>query len=318
MRISIRARAAVNEVQLSDSFTRRIKNTFGPQGAAWLKTLPKVIAHAKQVYRLNIVEIFAHQSLNFTAKATNQHGEECVVKCCMPSIEVIQEIAALNHMQGPGMVRLLAAQEDKGILVLERLTPGMMLSAVKHDVEATKIAASTMAKLWRPITELHHQWKTTQHWFERLDRPSTLPNDFPMQLIDQARAIARDLHRDMGEAVLLHGDLHHFNILSASHTSWLAIDPKGVIGERVYETGAFLRNPLPDIASRANIRKTMAIRIDIFSEKLGFDKQRIRAWGFAQAVLAAVWSLDAHSMDYRAFLVCADAIKSCQSIIYGP
>lgn len=301
----------MNEVQLSDSFIQRIKNTFGPKGAAWLKTLPKVIAHAEQIYQLNIGEIFAHQSLNFTAKATNQHGKECVVKCCMPSMEVIQEIAALNHMQGPGMVRLLAAQEDKGILVLEKLTPGMMLSTVKHDVEATEIAASNMSQLWRPIAQPHHRWRTTQHWFERLDRPLTLPNDFPAHLIDQARAVAQELHRDMGEAVLLHGDLHHFNVLSTSHARWLAIDPKGVIGEKVYETGAFLRNPLPDIAAREDIRKTMATRIDIFSEKLGFDKQRIRAWGFAQAVLAAVWSLDAHSGDYRALLVCADAIKSC-------
>ncbi len=40
------------------------------------------------------------------------------------------------------------------------------------------------------------------------------------------------------------GDLHHENILAAERAPWLAIDPKGVIGEPAYEMGALLRNRL--------------------------------------------------------------------------
>jgi streptomycin 6-kinase len=70
--------------------------------------------------------------------------------------------------------------------------------------------------------------------------------------------------------VVLHGDLHHYNILS-SGDQWKAIDPKGVIGEPVYETGALLRNPF-GLLDRPNPLKLTERRIAILSELLGFDR----------------------------------------------
>jgi streptomycin 6-kinase len=87
----------------------------------------------------------------------------------------------------------------------------------------------------------------------------------------------------------LHGDLHHDNLLSATRMPYVAIDPKGVLGEPAYEIGAFLRNPLPDFLARENPHKLMERRVDMTVEYLGFDRQRIIGWGFAQAVLSAVW-----------------------------
>jgi streptomycin 6-kinase len=310
MKINSRESLTVSNFQLSNQFITRIKNAFGVQGAAWLKELPSLVAYAERLYKLNIIEAFDHQSFNFTARAKNKNGKEFVVKICIPSIEVTQEISALKHMSGGGMVELLESDENKGIIILEKLNPGTMLSELKNDAEATKVVACVMSKLWHPISQGGDKWKTTQQWFERLEKPLNLPADFPMKLVDQAKVVANELHSDMGESVLLHGDLHHFNILSATHKPWLAIDPKGVVGERVYETGAFLRNPIPAITTSMHIKIIMTKRIEIFSEVLGFDKQRIKSWGFAQAVLAAVWSLDANSNDYRSFLVCANAMKT--------
>ena len=310
LKINGRESWVVSKLQLSNQFITRIKNAFGVQGASWLKELPSLAANAEKLYKLNIIEAFDHQSFNFTAKAKNRDGEELVIKLCMSSIEVFREIYALKHMSGDGMVELLDSDENRGIIILEKLNPGTMLSELNNDAEATEVAACVMSKLWHPISEGGDKWKTTKEWFERLEKPLNLPADFPMKLINQAKIIAKELHSDMGEPVLLHGDLHHFNILSATRKPWLAIDPKGVIGERVYETGAFLRNPIPVIATSAHIKKIMTKRIEILSEALGFDKRKIKSWGFAQSVLAAVWSLDANSTDYRSFLVCANAMKT--------
>jgi len=96
----------------------------------------------------------------------------------------------------------------------------------------------------------------------------------------------------MAESVLLHGDLHQDNILSAEREPWLAVDPKGVIGEPVFETGALLRNFWPDILSIPNPKSLMARRIDQLSAELGFDRERIYDWGFSQAVLSVLWSIE--------------------------
>jgi len=88
----------------------------------------------------------------------------------------------------------------------------------------------------------------------------------------------------------------------------LAIDPKGVVGEREYELGAFLRNPIPDIATAMDTKKVLSNRIDLLVDLLGFDRERIIDWGFAQAVLATVWCLDAKASDWDLFLHCAEVL----------
>jgi streptomycin 6-kinase len=90
---------------------------------------------------------------------------------------------------------------------------------------------------------------------------------------------------------LLHGDLHHENLLFDYRRGWLAIDPKGVVGELAYEVGAALRNPCqePGLYAEPNIIEK---RVDCFSRMLSLDSGRILAWAFAQAILAAIWELE--------------------------
>jgi streptomycin 6-kinase len=116
----------------------------------------------------------------------------------------------------------------------------------------------------------------------------------PARLADRAERIFAELLQSQASPVLLHGDLHHDNILSGPDGSWRAIDPKGVTGEPIYELGAFLRNPgtLLDHPSAAAVTER---RIAIFAEMLGFDRDRILAWTQTQMVLSAWWTIEDNS-----------------------
>jgi streptomycin 6-kinase len=80
-------------------------------------------------------------------------------------------------------------------------------------------------------------------------------------------------------------------VLFDSGRGWLAIDPKGVIGEVEYEIGAVLRNPFeqPDLFLSCS---TIERRLKLFASKLNLDYERALAWGFAQAVLSAIWNIE--------------------------
>ena len=80
---------------------------------------------------------------------------------------------------------------------------------------------------------------------------------------------------------------------------WLAIDPKGVVGEVEYEIGAGLRNPYenPDLLASPQIVER---RVKYYGAKLGLGIERVLGWGFAQAVLSAIWSVeDGFAVDAR-------------------
>ena len=91
--------------------------------------------------------------------------------------------------------------------------------------------------------------------------------------------------------VLLHGDLHHDNIIKNGH-DWVVIDPKGVIGEPAFEVAAFIRNPIPQLLIHDYATSMIDKRIAQFSEHLKLAASRIRDWCFVQAVLAWVWSIE--------------------------
>jgi streptomycin 6-kinase len=86
----------------------------------------------------------------------------------------------------------------------------------------------------------------------------------------------------------LHGDFHHYNVISSQRAPWLAIDPKGMLGDPGYEVGPFLLNPHSPPKPAALLRR----RLDIFSEELEYDWERLRAWSVAHAVLSACWSTE--------------------------
>ena len=91
--------------------------------------------------------------------------------------------------------------------------------------------------------------------------------------------------------MLLHGDLQHYNVLFDRERGWIAIDPKGVVGELEYELGALLRNPVeqPEIFTNCRVIER---RLQILCNTLNLDYERALQWSFAQAVLSAIWDVE--------------------------
>ena len=144
------------------------------------------------------------------------------------------------------------------------------------------------------------------------DRFGGTSGPLPEKLTGEAERLFAELLASQSEPVVLHGDLHHFNILAAERQPWLAIDPKGVVGEPEYEVGAFLRNPMPDLLSKPHPGSILARRLDQFSEELGFDRERLRSWGIAQAVLSAWWSIEDHGYGWEEAIRFAELLAEAE------
>ena len=293
-----------------EEFQRTIEGTFGGEGAVWLERLPLIIADCERQWSLEVGPPFAALSYNYVAPARGDDGAEFVLKIGVPRAELSREIEALRTYNGRGSVRLIDAKLDQGLLLLERLKPGSMLvdHCPDNDDEATRIGAGVMRRLWQPIKP-DHSFKKVEEWFEGLARLRREFNGgcgpFPERLVETAESLYAELSHSMGEPLLLHGDLHHYNILSATRAPWLAIDPKGVVGEAAYEAGALLRNPL-DITEWPDLSRVLERRAAIFAEMLDLDRERILGWGVAQVVLSSWWSYTDNDSDWWSILPLAE------------
>jgi streptomycin 6-kinase len=143
--------------------------------------------------------------------------------------------------------------------------------------------------LWRPAQEADGL-QSLESWCHGFERNRTALRQgvpgFPRGLFERADALRADLLASTFGPVVLHGDLHHFNMLRSDRAGWLAIDPKGLVGDRCFDVCQFLRNPEP-VGPSVNRR-----RIDIFCAELGLDPRRTRDWCVVHAVLDACWSYE--------------------------
>jgi len=303
----------IKRFNIPEGMARTTIELRGVAGAEWLRNLPTLLADCEQRWSLTIGPPFPNLSYNYAAQAVRQDGTSVVVKAGFPDREFKTEAEALRLYAGRGAVQLLDADVERGILLLEHITPGTLLSTVQDDEEATSIAAQIMQQLWRPVGK-DHPFPTIADWAKGISRLRKEfgggSGPFPARLVDQAERLFEELLSSMREPVLLHGDLHHFNILAASRQHWLAIDPKGVVGEPEYDVGALLRNPSPEIATRPGLRQVLARRIDQLAEELGFDKTRLRDWSLAQAVLSAWWSYEDHGSGWDVSIAIAENLAA--------
>jgi streptomycin 6-kinase len=221
---------------------------------------------------------------------------------------------ALALVAGHGMVTLLDLEmfETGPALLLERIEPGLPLTTIEDDTQAISIAASVMRRIWRPVPDGHH-FPTIARWALGLEKYRARygsSGPIPARLFDRSVALYTELGATMSDEVLLHGDLHQDNILAATREPWLAIDPKALVGEPAYETGSLLRNTRQQLLGVPDAKPLLARRIAQLADELELDRERIRGWGEAQAVLSACWTLEGDGDAGRAAfpIGCAEAL----------
>jgi len=197
----------------------------------------------------------------------------------------------LAAFAGKGVVRIL--ESVHGAVLLERLRPGDSLAGLAiggDDDRATAILADIMSRMSPGAAP--GSCPTVQEWGEALTRhASSDDGPIPRPVLEEARRVHSRMAETQSRPRLLHGDLHHYNVLRDDERGWLAIDPKGVAGEPEYEVGASLRNPYerPDLFTD---RSVIERRVHRFASELHLDAGRILAWAFTQAVLAALWAME--------------------------
>jgi streptomycin 6-kinase len=217
-------------------------------------------------------------------------GDDVVLKVVRAPGDEWDAGSVLVALGEGGVVRV--HEHVPGAVLMERLRPGTALvDLVRNgfDREATDFLAGVIADM--PPEPPARSHVTVEDWgrgFDRVPAPA-LPAGEALHV--RAREMYLRLAATATKRRLLHGDLQHYNILQDERRGWVAIDPKGVVGELEYELGAALRNPVecPDVfANRAVIER----RVAQYTGRLGVHGGRVLAWAFAQGVLSAIWSVE--------------------------
>ena len=281
--------------------------------------LPALVTECVEEWQLEIRGPFETASHSHVAPGTRSDGLAIILKLVPPPVDAYTwEEAALRWYGGQGAARLIASALSRRALLLERVVPGDRMSTLVHEdgeEEALMAAAGVMRRLWTAsddgtlpdVPRIEEDLDVlARHRRHRSPDAGTRLRD----LLDRAETVGRELVRSAPPPVLIHGDLHHDNMLSSGAGAWLAVDPKGRLGEPAYEAAALIRNPLADLLRRGNLRSRLARRVDMLSDALELERERILGWSLVMAVVASCWALEDADDSWKGWLDIAAALAT--------
>ncbi len=294
--------------ELPEKFTRNALDLCGETGEKWLIDLPRIITEIESEWFLKVEKNFPNLSYNYVAPCVYNDGSEAVLKIALPlnNPEIYNEAKYLQTANGVGAVKLLESDKSRRAILLERLTPGANLKEIcrEDEAKAVEIAISIMRGLLKEATR-NFAFLRLDDWFNNFFEKARNTN-FPREFQNKAREFYAELSFAQKQKFLIHGDLHHENILSATREEFLAIDPKGIVGDTGYEIAVFLNNHLWWLASESNLKEILTNAVRCFSEAFEIEQIDLRKWAFAQITLSAWWTFDENGENWERELAFAE------------
>jgi streptomycin 6-kinase len=243
------------------------------QIAKWRTSVAELVTDCCEHWDLRAGEAYVPGVCGHVVRVECADGTPAALKIFWPHHETEQEADALERWDGNGAVRLLARDDGRSAMLLERCEPGLFLSTAEDPIG---VLIELLPRLWKSGDGFFSLEAETEIWAESMRET----RDYKFR--DVALRYIRELASTQGEQVLVNQDLHGENVLAAEREPWLAIDPKPLAGEREFSAAAIVRS-----SELGHSKRDVLYRLDRLCSELGLDRERAKGWTIAQTV---AWS----------------------------
>ncbi len=193
----------------------------------------------------------------------------------------IRGFALLEWWRGHGAVPILECTADA--LLMERATGGSLvqMSEAGSDAEAITIICALLGRLHSGGNGPAPPLVPLSEWFASL-----FESELREPFVVRGKALATQLLAVPESPTILHGDMHHGNIVQMSTGAWRAIDPQGLFGHRGYDYANIFRNPNLDIAANSDRFRSRVAQVSHLS---GLAPTELLGWILALCALSHSW-----------------------------
>ncbi|MFM9329590.1 aminoglycoside phosphotransferase family protein [Paenibacillus mesotrionivorans] len=264
----------------------------GRFGRVFWEGLGEKLSTCSERWGLSGLELLHSFSANCVFTGESSLFGKAVLKLGPPERERATEAKALEEYNGKLFCRLFAADAAEGALLEERLLPGTPLRDEPSLDKRMSVFSGLVAGLHIAPADAE-AYPSYLGWVTRIARymREREGNRRLCGHMQKAEKLCKALWDTYPRRVLLHGDLHHDNILLEQNGTYRIIDPKGVIGDPVFELPRFILNEVGDIITPDTYRRMNTIIISL-AERLGVPEADLRQLFYIETAMAESWNVE--------------------------
>jgi len=248
-------------------------------------------------WRLEVLRLVDYFSVNCIFLCRSELYDDCVLKICDNSPEwYTREYNALREYNGRRHCRMLDADLENGVFLIERIMPGTQLKyepsldkrlsvflSLFNGLHITPVDPEIYPSYFDTLaafTEKARKWKDHERLYLCMER---------------AQRLCREIARTYDRQALLHGDLHYDNILLGSDGAYVIIDPQGLIGDPVFDLSRYLVNEYWDYkaSTTPEERKRHMLGIfDVLAQGLRLPRALLAQLFYIDMTIVSYWGAE--------------------------
>lgn len=253
----------------------------------------KVINSLKEYeakWSLTNLQLKSHLSANLIFTCHSDQFGDAVLKIGYPdSPEIVTEVNALKEYDGGKFCKVYEVDIEAGVFLEQHIVPGVALRA-EPSLDAR---LSVFCELYQNLhisSDNAEGYPTYKRWVYRITEYMSTRRDCTELYLKmkKAKATFDAVSLDYNKQLLLHGDFHHDNILQNRHGGYTIIDPKGVIGDPVFDLTRFILNEFDD-AVTLTLQSKVSYIITTLAERLHIPSHILKQCLYVEMTMAVCW-----------------------------
>ena len=267
-----------------ETLKKHVIGAWGELGQQWLEQLPQIIARLAEQWHLSDIKPIQFPSYNYVAFCKQHDDLPIVLKISCDAQLIADEYKMHKHFNGQHAVRVFAYDDQLHAVLLEMAVPGEPLREMNRN-QAIPIYANIVKQLHDLPQDKADTYSSYKTWLKALDN---IEDSSLMPFVSQAKLLIQQLEQHPQPLFICHANLHLQNIIS-HQDQYVAIDPKGVVGELAFELSSFNLLTMSEIKANKEMKELIQHRLAGLAVQANCDKQRLLAWFYLRVLIHAQW-----------------------------
>ncbi|SCZ08516.1 aminoglycoside phosphotransferase family protein [Alkaliphilus peptidifermentans] len=281
-------------------------------GDAFFDKVQNDIEFYSNKWGIEILELVDYFSVNCIFKCSSKKFGDSILKINRPCREVFTEYNTLREYNGKRFCNVFDSDIENGVILEECIKPGIRL----RDEQSLEKRLNVFSNLFNGLhiePENPSMYPTYIEWVSRITKYMSGRDDYKELYLYMKKAenICLQISQSYNRKMLLHGDFHHDNILLNDDGEYKIIDPKGVVGDPIFDVPRYILNESEEGISSEKYYEKICTIINSLETSLSIPKKIIKQCYFIEMSMANCWDVEDNAKpDIQSVIMAENIMKS--------